>query len=498
MKTKKYIILLIIILTAVFTGCSFNSGKVQWEEKDQLVFGTTLSIGSLDPANGYSGWYLVRYGIGETLFRLDDDMEAVSWLADGYERTGENQWKIAIKDNITFQNGKKMTPQEVKKSLDRVIKLNKRAAITLKVTDIQAGEDYIILKTSEENPTLIRDLCDPFAAIIDVENENQDTSPIGTGPFIIREFNSKNTTTLIKNENYWDGEVKLASVKVMTVKDSDTLSMALQSGEIDIAQGLSYSMVNLFRGDESYKVDTVDTSRAIVLYFNQSNGILQDPSVRSAINMAINKEEYCKIILRGEATPATGAFPDDELETVKYDLEKAKEIIEASGYTAGDLKLQLVTYSQRRELTTTAECLQSDLKAIGVEASIEISDNIDELVSYGDFDLCLYSNITSSTGDPGVYISNAMATDGAANYGGYSNEKADELISIMNQEFDSDIRKALGDEIQQIVLNDNGYGFIGHMRMSFVMKNNVTGISPHPTDYYQFTANTDIGQVTNE
>ena len=65
--------------------------------------------------------------------------------------------------------------------------------------------------------------------------------------------------------------------------------MALQSGEIDVAQGLSYSMVNLFEKDKNYKISTTDTSRAVVLYFNEENEALKNSKVRKAINMLIDK-----------------------------------------------------------------------------------------------------------------------------------------------------------------------------------------------------------------
>ena len=60
----------------------------------------------------------------------------------------------------------------------------------------------------------------------------------------------------------------------------------------------------------------------------------------------------------------------------------------------------------------------------------------------------------------------------------------------MKSKFDKEERDKLSREIQEIVLNDDAYNFIASMKMSFVMKNNVIGIDPHPTDYYQFNANT--------
>ena len=510
-RIKKIIKVLICVVLSILylIGCSNINVEVQWESKDELVFGTTLSTKSLDPANGYSGWFLVRYGVGETLFKLNDNMDVMPWLAESYEVINNTTWKIKIRDNIKFQNGKILTSESVKASLERTIELNSRAKLTLKIENIEVDENSIIIKTTEENPTLINDLCDPFSSIIDVNsNEDIDLNPIGTGPFIVEEFNHSGSSRFKKNDDYWNGEVKLDSIKVLPIGDADTLAMALQSGEIDVAQGLSYSMINLFESDSNYKISSVDTSRAIVMYFNENNSKLSNENIRKAINMLIDKNLYSSTILNGQATPAIGVFPSstsyslDNLD-ISYDKDMALEILKNEGYidSNGDgildkdginLSFNLVTYSARAELTSIAQAIQDDLKKVGIEVKIEISDNITDILSSGNFDLALYSNITSATGDSLAYLNNAFRTDGASNYGSYSNFEVDELIDKLKLEFDTEERNKLTVQIQEIALNDNSYNFIAHMKMSFVMKNNVIGIDPHPTDYYQFNANTNI------
>lgn len=497
-----------MLLSVQLIGCSSINNNIQWDTKEELVFGTTLSTKSLDPANGYCGWFLVRYGIAETLFKLNDNMEAVPWLAEGYEKIDNKTWKITIKDNITFQNGKTLTSELVKDSIERTLEFNLRAKETLKIENITLEENNIIIYTSEENPTLINDLCDPFVSIIDVSEDNIDTNPIGTGPFMIEEFNHSGASYFKKNDNYWDGKVKLDRIKVIPIADADTLAMALQSGEVDVAQGLSYSMVNLFERDKNYKISSTDTSRAIVMYFNESNKDLKNTNVKKAINMIIDKELYSDSILKGQATPAKGIFPSNttySLEdfSITYNKNEALEILKNEGYSdtnndgildkdGENISLKLVTYSARAELPSIAQVIQDDLKTIGIEVKIEISDNITDILALGDFDLALYSNITTATGDSLAYLNNAIRTNGASNYGRYSNVEVDRLIDRLKVEFNKEERDKLAIEIQKIALNDNGYNFIAHMKMSFVMKNNVSGINPHPTDYYQFNANTDI------
>ena len=71
MKKRKIniIALLILICFAILTGCSKSNDDSVWESKDQLVFGTTINTKSLDPAQGYSGWFTVRYDENRTFIR---------------------------------------------------------------------------------------------------------------------------------------------------------------------------------------------------------------------------------------------------------------------------------------------------------------------------------------------------------------------------------------------------------------------------------------------
>ena len=287
--------------------------------------------------------------------------------------------------------------------------------------------------------------------------ETPDSNPVGTGPFIVEKFTTISSSYLTRNNNYWDGDVKLSNLKIIPISDSDTLAMALQSGEIDIAQGISTSLMALLKENDDYKLSSIDTSRAILMYFNENNSNLNNKNVRKAINMLINKEEYAKGLLNGNATAAVGPFPKNTTygsnvtDNSSYNKEEAIRIFTKEGYsdTNGDgildkdgenLTLKLITYSARAELPTIAQALQADLKEVGIEVSIEISENISDILSKGSFDLCLYSNVTSSTGEPLSYLNNAMRSNGELNYGNYSNMEVDMLLDKMQLEFDIEER----------------------------------------------------------
>ena len=510
----KRVVLFIVatVLLSMLTGCSNKGTEKQTSStvSKKLAFATTVSTASIDPANGYSGWFTVRYGVGETLFKLDQSMKPVGGLAKSFEVLNATTWKIILNDNVTFHNGKPMTGEMVKASLERALKVNDRAQSTLRIASIVASGQTLTITTSEPNPTLINGLCDPFASVIDVNaGTDFETNVVGTGPFKIEKFVPKASSTIVKYAGYWNGTPKLDRVTITPITNGDTLTMALQSGEIDAAQGMPYSSHKLFADNQKYKISSTSTSRVFMLYYNYHNKFLSNANVRKAISMAINKDSYCSVLLSGAAEPATGAFPaslpygSSKVMSEKFNLQAAKALLAKEGYSDsnGDgildkdgknLSLKLVTYTSRVELPILAQAIQSQLKDIGIEVAVEVSEDVNNRLKADAFDLAAYAYVTTPTGDPLSYLDYVFKTNGVSNFGHFSNAKVDELIKQLRNEYDLQKRYNLAIQIQQLALDETAFTFMAHLQMAFVMKSNVVGLEVHPTDYYQINVNTDV------
>ena len=159
MKLKKIatILLSAMLSIGVLAGCSNNSSNSSADKKE-LVYGTGVyaTTGSLDPAEAnYNGWFTLRYGAGETLFKVNDDGTISPWLVEEYKNTDDTTWELKIKDGIKFSNGKQVTAKEVKASLDRILdKEEISAGKALSVDSIDADGQKLTIKTSKPNPAL--------------------------------------------------------------------------------------------------------------------------------------------------------------------------------------------------------------------------------------------------------------------------------------------------------------------------------------------------------
>ncbi len=138
-----------------------------------------------------------------------------------------------------------------------------------------------------------------------------------------------------------------------------------------------------------------------------------------------------------------------------------------------------------------AEAAQAALKEIGIEVKVNNTENTKDFLEKGDWDIYASAFVTAPTGDPEYFFTTHCLKDSAKNRGKYYNEELEELETRLHAEFDPEKRGELAVQMQQLILDDCGFIFASHLKMSFVMKSNVAGFESHPSDYYELTADLD-------
>ena len=502
--------------TGALLTCALAAGLMStaaFAEEKTFVYGTTgyseeMGDAGLNPHDNYSGWSCLRYGVGETLFKYNDNMEVEPWLATEYEFTDDCTVKITLRDGVQFSSGRTMDAQAVKECLEDLISVHDRAPGDMKIDSIGADGMTVTIHTSEPCPALINYLGDPYGAIIDMEygiqGEGGFANVAGTGPYIATEV-TPTEIRLVKNENYWGGEVNVDNVIVKSFSDGSALTAALQTGDVQGTYGLQYDNYALFEGNPGYTIHSVATSRCFFGQFNMESEIMQDINVRKAIQMGIDKEGFCTVIMQGRGIPAVGAFPgsfsygNEAVTAPSYDPEGAKALLEESGWvdTDGDgyvdkdgkkLSINWLTYPSRLEQPKLAEYAQSTLKAVGIEVNVNNTADHRTYAANGDFDLYVSSATTAPTGDPEYFFTSTVTSAAAKNYGKYTNEALDETVVRLHESFDAEERGLLAIEAQQMILDDCSFFFISPLNMGVVTMSNVTGMAAHPCDYYEITA----------
>lgn len=521
MKKLPAIVLGLCMIVSLLAGCVGNAESPETSQdgssagKKTFVFGDTTFNSEneepdVNPHHAYAGWACVRYGVGETLFKINDSMELEPWIAACFELVDELTWKITLKDGVRFSNGKVCDAAAVKACIEHLIEVHDRARGDLRIDSIESDGLTLTIKTSVPAPALLNYLSEPYGCIIDMEaGITEDGIVVGTGPYVPVELQTDDHLKLVKNENYWNGTVNIDEITVRTISDGDTLALALQSGEIDAAYGMAYASYPLFEND-SYTFSSAQTSRSFYCQMNFTSPIIQDDAVRRAVAMGIDKEGFVNTLLSGYGYVAAGAFPDtvafggSTLHAEAYDPEGAKAVLEAAGWTDADgdgirekdgrkLVLRWLSYPSRQELPLLAEAAQASLKAIGIQLDLNVTADHNSIA--GDlsaWDIYAGANVNSGLGDPTNFFTTHCLDTSIKNRGSYHSSRLEELAVELNSTFDSAERSRTAIEMQQVLLDDNAFVFCSFLRMSMISKASVTGLTAHPCDFYELTAELDI------
>ncbi|KIR03035.1 Oligopeptide ABC transporter, periplasmic oligopeptide-binding protein OppA [Lachnospiraceae bacterium TWA4] len=532
-----------LAISLLATGCSNSSGASNTTTKaaeesgsakatdakdvSAVQKGGTLRVGvsqscdTLDPTNGYDGWYTVRFGVGETLFKFNEDMTTTGWLVeDDYELSDDQlTWTFTIKDDVKFSNGTKVTAELAKASIERVFELNVQANSYFKYKEIKADGQKLTVTTEELTPNLRGLLSDPMFSIIDTTVDLTDAKTkgvIGTGPYVFTDFNDVDRIVKVtKNENYWAGEVNLDAIEYTYFSDLSAMQMAVKSDEMDAAYGVSMTDLPDFESDkDNFKAIVSASGRTDFAFMNQTKGALADKDLRQAIQMCLDKKSICENLLNNAfvpgITPLSSVLPYgyDELEdNAAFDVEGAKKLLEDAGYKDSnnngfrenkdgeEFKITIKYSTTRPEFQILGEAWQNAAKEIGIEielAAIEQSTLFSTLTS-GEYEVCMISISTTSTGDPEGFFSSYFTTNkDNSNYNatGYSSEAFDGLINQLKTEFDTNKRIDLIKQAEQVLMDDAVCGYLCYPMMNFATKSNVVGVTSSTSDYYWVSKDT--------
>lgn len=524
MKKHRFIISAVLVAAMLLSGCgqggtaledSENKASAQsGHEKDTLedgyiYFSDTQCPTSLDPAQSWNSWYTVRYGITETLYKLDENLTPKPHLAKSCTMVDEKTWVIELKEGITFQNGKPLSAQSVKASWEYTQKINPRLLEVLYADTIEADGLTLTVKTTQPVPAFLNSLCEPLTAVVDVDCGDMKNAPVGTGPYKVDHYEAQKITKVVRYDDYWGGRPKLKGADFLVISDTQALAMALQSGDSHVAVSIPAASLEIFENDSNYCVSEAAGSRGQVIFMNYENTYIQDIAVRKALSMIIDKESYASIINKGASVPTTGLYPDftDYKADMgySYDLDGARKILADAGYVDSDgdgyvekdgsqtpVSLRIATYSTKAELGSFCEEMSAQAKAIGIDLKVEVYESVAEQQRTGDFDLMLVSFAMMPTGDPQYFADIAFKTGGSSNYGHYSNASVDALINALDVEFDPQKRVSLAKQIQEKIIEDAGFIVIGHSKYYYVMDSCVTGLKANPSEYYLLDKDTAI------
>jgi len=411
-----------------------------------VTAGTAVSSGSLNPLDDQ--YSTLQFNVFDSLVRVyASDSEPQARIAQSWEETDANTWRFTLREGITFHDGSVLTAGDVEFSFTTIMDEQFANATTLAtVKSITAVDDSTVeVVTTAPDPLLMSRL----SALFVVPQAHWEkvggadgfvADPIGSGPFSVAEFSADTGATLSAFDDFWDGAPATGTVKLTFFTDASSLALALQSGEVDVAHGLTAAQYPTLDGD-SLTVSAQFGGTQNMMQLKTTEGPFKELRVRQAAIAAIDADALVTGLTQGLAEIEDGQLPLPEvngytstLTRPAFDLDQAKSLLQEAG--AEGVEITITGMSLYQELL---EAIGEQLTAAGFAPTIkalETSEWVQEFVNGSDSDI-FYR---------GVAYTGVFDADRPFSMVSYSDKPAvkdptwDELFAATRTETDADAR----------------------------------------------------------
>lgn len=419
------------MLSALFLGACASAVGLQNAAVDgEPVKGGVVRIGTtqdLNPAGFYSGLITHTGLVYDTLTRYDpDSLEPQPSLAQSWEVSPDGR-KISLnlRDDVTFHNGRALTPEDIKFSLIRYSdpkNAGQLARVAQAITNYDTSEAHRITLELAQPVNNIFDLFENVP-IIDPESVEQlktGEKYIGTGPFRFIEWSPGSSARYEANPSYWGGAPNIDGVEVLIVPDQKTQFTQLRSGQLDIIAAQPRDAEALEGNPSFQSVSLEGTANITYLGSNVTTPGLDDPRVRQAISLAVDRNRILDEVYRGRGRASTLPWPeyspayDDTADSPTRDIERARELIAEVGEVP---QLPITVPSNSLALQAAAQIVSSNLEEIGIRTTIEPTEHstVGSQLINGTFPgLWVYSH-TFSQFNPSTLVTAAFPFNSAKN-----------------------------------------------------------------------------------
>ena len=393
MKKKLLALFLALVMVgAVLPGCGDGSkdpgGQGNNGKTGEPVKGGEITIGiaqdlddSLDPHQTVAaGTREVLFNIFEGLVKPDSDGEMIPAVAEKYTLSEDGTtYTFTLREGVKFHNGQTVTAEDVVYSINRCAAVPEGqekplVAAFSAVKSVEALDEKTVAVTIAQRD--LEFISYMTAAIIPADYENQDTAPVGTGPFRFVSRTPQQDFVMERFEDYWGAPAWLDKVTYKICENADALVMNLNGGSIDLCAHLTSAQASQLNQNFQVLEGTMNLVQAI--YLNNQAKPFDNQLVRQALCYAIDRQGIMDMVADGHGTavgssiyPAfTKYFLPELVDKYPHDVAKAKELLAQAGYPDGfDMTISVPNNYQPH--MDTAEVVAEQLREAGINVTIQ-------------------------------------------------------------------------------------------------------------------------------
>lgn len=395
MKTK---MIIASALLALASGSAFSA---------ELKVGSANMPSYLDPGRDHSNvGSQFYYNTFDVLIDKDADKAESSFrpgLATEWKLIEPTVMELKLRDDVYFQNGDKMTADDVIFSLNRMFQPAFKPYIVRakdRLGNFDRAEkidDYTIRIVAKRPEPLWETLINMQQLMIvpekyikgltgdpqvaeDSDYEAFSLAPVGTGPYRISQFIPGEKLVWERQEQFWGDKAPFDKVSVSYIPEMASRITALKNKEVDLITNVPPDQLSTIEADSNLQVASNVTPLFHVLIFNTQNEVMKNPKFRQALSLAVDRDTLNEALWQGKAVvPSTHTYKQfgelymPELKTFEYDLEKAKKLLAESGYNGEEIRMDTSAVYYTNGLLAM-QAVAEMWSNIGIKTRINVDD----------------------------------------------------------------------------------------------------------------------------
>ena len=476
------------------------SGDAQTQQTDEGATGGVFrrlwaDPPTLDPhltTDTTSSFVVVELYSG--LVTLNTDLELVPDIAERWEISDDGlQYTFYIRENAKFHDGKRVTAQDFKWSIERAAAPETASPVAeTYLNDIVGALDYIKGEATEISGIRVVDdltlsitvdqpkayflakLTYPTAFVVDRDNvesggRSWTDAPNGTGPFKLKEYKIGERIVLERNEFYYREPAKIDSI-LLNLAGGQSMAM-YENDEIDITGVSLFDLDRVLDPNEPLNNELIvappDFSSSDI-GFSTSMAPFDDPKFRQALNHAVDKELIAADVLSNLVEPAFGILPpgfpgyNPDLVGLRHDKELAQQLLNESAYADADTRPRIVI-----TVPGTGGTIGLDLEVViemwrqvlGVEVEIQQVEWATYLQDLNDAKFQAFAGLgwQADYPDPQDFLDILFHTESKLNHGAYSNLEVDAILERARTMQDPIARVREYQLAEELIVNDGAW-----------------------------------------
>jgi len=440
----------------------------QTTQKKELITAQSGDVSKFDPHYSTSSNDVrVSFNLFDNLTSRHPDGKLYPGLATEWKLEGPTTWRFKLRQGVKFHNGDPLTSADVKYSIERTYDPAAKTMVATvfgTIEKIDAPDaSTVVITTKKPDPLLAARLAFYGGQVVtkkyleSVGNDAFNAKPVGSGPVRFTSWVKDDRAVLEANPDYWGGKIDMDRWIMRPIPETAPRIAALLKGEVDAITQLPPDQEERVAGNASTRVAGALYAGLYVLAVNSKRPPLDNPLVKQALSLAIDRESIVKELWRGRGVVPNGPIAkgdnhfDVSLPPLPYSPAEAKDRLKKAGYKGEEIFIE-TTVAYVSQDKAMAEAIAAMWKDVGVNVKVEVIEYSVRAQKNREksFKGVFWSDPTSTLSDPDGMMWRLLGPGGPQDY--WREAKFDELGNAARFSVDEKFRGQAYKEMTKIFL----------------------------------------------